>query len=156
MRQNVARRAHFWRISFVLYPAASVGHMVGDDWIEHRRSGDGERLGWMIPRGDGFVVVDLLGRERSEPVDWLTAEETLDALGIGYLADLYQLTLDDGRELRVRIAEVSPGHATVKKDDFGAVGVPQLYFSVDLPAAETLRPMTSGEAAVISADSFDG
>jgi uncharacterized protein YcaQ len=129
--------------------------MVGSDWIEHRRSGDGERLGWMVPRGDGFVVVDLLGRERSEPVDWLTAEETLDALGIGYLADLYQLTLDDGRDLRVRIAEVSAERVTVKKDDFGAVGVPQLYFSLDLPAPETLRPMGAAEAAVLSPDSFD-
>jgi hypothetical protein len=128
--------------------------MVGEDWIEHRR-GDGERVGWMIPRGEGFVVVDLLGRERGEPVDWLTAEETLDELGIGYLADLYQLTLDDGRTLRVRIAEVSPGRVTVKKDDFGAVGVPQLYFSLDLPAPETLRPMGAAEAAVLSPDSFD-
>jgi len=127
--------------------------MVGDDWIEHRR-GDGERVGWMIPRNDGFVVVDLLGRERSEPVDWLTAEETLDELGIGYLADLYQLTLEDGRDLRVRIAEVSPERVTVKKDDFGAVGVPQVYFSVDLPAPGTLRPMTAAEAAVISPDAF--
>lgn len=128
--------------------------MVGGDWIEHRRSGDGERLGWMVPRDDGFVVVDLLGRERSEPVDWLTAEEALDELGIGYLADLYQFTLDDGRDLRVRIAEVSPRRVTVKKDDFGAVGVPQMYFSVDLPAPEILRPMTADEAAVISPDAF--
>ncbi|WP_342662990.1 hypothetical protein [Glaciibacter superstes] len=94
--------------------------MVGNDWIEHRR-GDGELVGWMIPRGEDFVVVDLLGRERSNAVDWLTAEETLEDLGIGYLADLYMLALEDGRDLRVRIAEVSPDIIRVKKDDFGAV-----------------------------------
>src|SRR5690554_335232 len=160
IRRESRRMSHVGRLSgrnsFVLVEAAGLlawCPMVGEDWIEHRR-GDGERVGWMIPRDDGFVAVDLLGRERSGPVDWLTAEETLDALGIGYLADLYQLTLDDGRELRVRVAEVNPETVTVKKDDFGAVGVPQIYFSVELPASEKLRPMTSAESAVISPDSF--
>ena len=125
--------------------------MVGNDWIEHRR-GDGELVGWMIPRGEDFVVVDLLGRERGAPVDWLTAEETLDELGIGYLADLYMLALEDGRDLRVRIAEVSPDIIRVKKDDFGAVGVPQLYYSLGFPAPATLRPLRPGEGAEISPD----
>src|SRR5437868_4601981 len=76
-------------------PAANLSPMVANDWIEHRR-GDGERVGRIIPRGDDFVVVDLLGRERGGPVDWLGAEEALDALGIGYLADIYVLTLENG------------------------------------------------------------
>lgn len=123
--------------------------MVGSDWIEHRR-GDRELVGWMVPSGEDFVVVDLLGRERGGPVDWLTAEEALEELGIGYLADIYMLTLEDGRDLRVRIAEVSPAGITVKKDDFGAVGVPQLYFSLGFPAPATLRLLKPEEVGRLS------
>jgi hypothetical protein len=128
--------------------------VVNDDWIEHRR-GDGELVGWMVPRGEGFVVIDLLGRERGGPVDWLTAEETLETLGIGYLADIYVLRLEDGRDLRVRIAEVSPSGITVKKDDFGAVGVPQLYYPVDFPAPRTLRPLDPERAGVLSSEDYE-
>ncbi|MFX5734442.1 hypothetical protein ABTE21_20390, partial [Acinetobacter baumannii] len=85
-------------------------------WIEHRRAGDGELLGWIEPAGEDFVAIDLLGRRRTGAVDWLTAEETLDELGITYLADLFDLRLDDGSWLRVRIAEVSVGGIRVKKD----------------------------------------
>jgi hypothetical protein len=66
-----------------------------DSWIEHRR-GDGELVGWMRPEGEGFVAVDLLGRDRSAAVEWLEAEELLDELGIGYLADAYLLRRGGG------------------------------------------------------------
>ncbi|ERK73597.1 hypothetical protein [Leifsonia aquatica] len=112
-----------------------------EDWIEHRRA-DGERVGWMRPEGEGFVPVDLLGREVSGAVDWLTAEETLDGIGIGYLADLYELRLDDGSWLRVRLAEVSPNRIVAKQDDFGAVGAPQLYYTLPFPLPDTLRPLS--------------
>ena len=125
--------------------------MAGDEWIEHRR-GDGELVGWMIPRGDGFVVVDLLGRERTDPVEWLVAEETLDELGIGYLADLYVLTLDDGSDLRVRIAEVTPTSITVKKDDFGAVGAPQVFFPLGFPAPDSLTRLEPGDDRLFTLD----
>lgn len=125
--------------------------MVGTDWIEHRR-GDGERVGWMVPRGDGFVVIDLLGRERTGAVDWLVAEETLDELGIGYLADIYMLAFDDGSDLRVRIAEVNSHTILVKKDDFGAVGAPQEFYSVPFPAPDTLQGVQPGDARLFSFD----
>ena len=80
--------------------------MLNPDWIEHRR-GDGELLGWMSPEGEEFVPIDLLGRPLTDPVDWLAAEEVLEAVGIGYLADPYELKLDDGQWLRVRVTEVS-------------------------------------------------
>ncbi len=111
-----------------------------EDWIEHRRA-DGERVGWMRPEGDGFVPVDLLGRDLADAVDWLTAEETLERAGIGYLADLYELRLDDGSWLRVRLAEVSPTRIVAKQDDFGAVGAPQLFYTLPFPLPETLRPL---------------
>lgn len=117
-------------------------------WIEHRRGLDGELLGWMRPEGDGFVVVDLLGRDRTAALDWMDAEAALDALGIGYLADIYELRLTDGEGdgggewLRVRIAEVSPSRIRVKKDDWGAVGAPQIYYDLPFPAPASLRPLS--------------
>jgi hypothetical protein len=107
-------------------------------WIEHRR-GDHELLGWIRPEGDDFVVVDLLGRERTDAVDWLTAEEALDSLGIGYLADPYELLLDDGRWLRVRITEVSTDRIRVKRDDWGAIDIPLLEYTVPFPMPAQLR-----------------
>ncbi|MFS0734573.1 hypothetical protein ABC304_17900 [Microbacterium sp. 1P10UB] len=107
------------------------------DWIEHRRSGDGERVGWMQPVGDGFIAIDLLGRPRSEVVDWMRAEGILDELGLGYLADPHELRLDDGTWLRVRIAEVSPSTIRVKKDDWGDMTATQIYHSVALPVTDS-------------------
>ena len=114
-------------------------HMMNSDWIEHRRGGDGERLGWMLPAGDGFIAVDLLGRHRTETVDWLTAEETLDELGIGYLGDAYELRLDDGRWIRVRLVEISSTEIVAKKEDWGAMDVPQRTFILPLPITDALR-----------------
>lgn len=112
--------------------------MTGDDWIEHRR-GDRELLGWMLPEGEGFVVIDLLGRPRTPPVEWLAAEEFLEELGIGYLADRY---LYDGRP--VRIGEVSTTGVTVIADDYGAasaVGANPERFALPFPVpADLLRP----------------
>ncbi len=113
------------------------------DWIEHRRTEDRERVGWMKPVDDGFVAIDLLGRHRTDVVDWLTAEETLDELGLSYLADPYEVRLDHGGWLRVRIAEVSPDEVRVKKDDWGDMTAPQLYYTVSFPVDdEQLRPLS--------------
>jgi hypothetical protein len=60
---------------------------------------------------------------------------------------MYLLTLEDGSDLRVRVAEITPASITVKKDDFGAVGVPQLYYTLDLPAEGRLRPLSPYEDA---------
>ncbi len=110
------------------------------DWIEHRR-GDRERVGWMLPEDDGFVVIDLLGRRRTDPLDWFSAEKFLDELGIGYLADPFELELDDGRWLRVRILEVSTDTIRVKRDDWGDINVPLLEYTVVFPIPVTLRPL---------------
>lgn len=113
------------------------------DWIEHRRGLDGERLGWMQPRGDGFIVIDLLGREVTGVLDWPGAEQVLDELGIGYLADAYELQRDDGTWMRVRVAEVSPGRIRVKKDDWGDMTAPQVYYELPFPAPDSLRRLLS-------------
>jgi len=113
---------------------------VPTDWIEHRR-GDRELLGWMRPEGDGFVVVDLLGRAVSDELEWLEAEELLESLGIGYLADPYELLLDDGHWLRVRVLEVSTDRILVKKDDWGDMSAPQVTYTVGFPLPPELRPL---------------
>lgn len=117
--------------------------MLDERWIEHRRSGDKERLGWMIPTGDGFVAVDLLGRWQTEEVDWLTAEQTLDELGIGYLADRYELLLAGGTWLRVRITEVSPDGIRLTKDDWGVIGAADRNYLIRFPATSDLRICTA-------------
>jgi hypothetical protein len=117
--------------------------IVEMDWIEHRRSDDGERVGWMQPVDEGFIAIDLLGRRRTSVVDWMLAEEALDELGLGYLADPHELRLDDGSWLRVRIAEVSSDAIRVKKDDWGDMNATQIYFTVSFPVTEDqLRPLS--------------
>jgi hypothetical protein len=118
------------------------------DWVEHRR-GDGERVGWMRPEGEGFVPVDLLGRDRAGALDWLAAEELLDELGIGYLADPYLLERADGSWIRVRIVEVSTSGIRVKIDDFGAIDGPRINFNLTWPMPPELR-VWSTEAAPIN------
>jgi len=109
------------------------------NWIEHRRS-DGEIVGWIVPAGEGFTTVDLLGREDLDEVAWDVAEERLEERGIGYLADKYELLLESGEWLRVVITEVSPDRIRVKEDDFGAIGMPdQRHFELPFPMPETLR-----------------
>ena len=118
--------------------------MPPPEWIEHRRS-DGEHVGWTVRSGDGFHVVDLLGRQRTEvPVDWVEAEEAFEALGIGYLANRYAVRLADGVERRVRIGEVSTSGIVVVADDFGsasAVGAKPEAFELPFPAPEGLRSL---------------
>ena len=114
------------------------------EWIEHRR-GDGQRLGWIVPDGDGFHAVDLLGRTRTDaPLDWFDAEATLDALGIGYLADRYSLLLPDGVERRVRIGEVDTSGIVAVADDFGSasvIGARPERFALPFPAPAELTWM---------------
>jgi hypothetical protein len=115
---------------------------VPGDWIEYRR-GDRERLGWMMPSGDGFVVFDLLGRRISDELDWLDAEELLDRLGMGYLADPYELKLDGCQWLRVRLVEVSTDGIRVKKEDWGDVTASVREYTVSFPPADSLRVLIS-------------
>ena len=77
------------------------------DWIEHRRADDRERLGWIRPDGDAWAAVDALGRDVVTGVDWLTAEEALDARGLRFLAEPWGLRMPDGRVQRVRITRLA-------------------------------------------------
>jgi hypothetical protein len=122
------------------------------NWIEHRRE-DGERLGWIVPAGEDFLAYDALGRQATpDPVDWLTAEETLEELGLRFLADRFVLDVygasgDGGggnaTERPVRISEVGTDGITVVTDEFGgasAVGSGAETIRLPFPAPDTLRP----------------
>lgn len=115
---------------------------VPTDWIEHRR-GDNELIGWIVPEGEDFATIDLLGR-RSEPVDWLAAEERLDELGIGYLADRYAYWKTSETWARVKIIEVSPKGITAQEDDYGDAicGVPLPSHRLAWPMPAELMPLT--------------
>jgi hypothetical protein len=97
-----------------------------------------------MPAADGFHAVDLLGRQRTEtPVDWPDAEEALETLGIGYLANRYSLRLTD-RERRVRVGEVNAGGVALVAGDFGSAsadGANLETFELPFPAPEGLRPL---------------
>ncbi|MCM3657881.1 hypothetical protein M3147_11520 [Agromyces mediolanus] len=118
--------------------------MDRSDFIEHRRP-DGELVGWLRPEGEGFVPVDLLGREHGGAVDWLDGETLLEELGIRYLADPYVLRLENGTELRVRITEVSTRGIVVKKDDFGAIDAPLVRYELAWPMPPELTPLGDRE-----------
>lgn len=114
-------------------------------WIEHRR-GDGERVGWIRPEGEDFVPIDLLGRELGAPTDWLSAEESLEHRGLGWLAEPWALTLADGAVQRVRIVEVTPERIRVKNEDWGDVARGGVEHVLPFPAPATLEPWANQTA----------
>ncbi|MBT2483745.1 MULTISPECIES: hypothetical protein [unclassified Microbacterium] len=121
------------------------------DWTPHRRD-DGELLGWIHPHGDEWVAVDVLGRQVSEPTEWLDAEDALEEHGIAWLADPWMLDGEGRRPLRVRILEVTPdeagapGRIVVKLDDFGDMTRPATaQFVLEWPIPARLRPPRDGD-----------
>lgn len=117
------------------------------DWIEHRRAGDRELLGWLRLEDDGAVAIDRLGRTASGVLPWDEAEAVLDERGIGWLADLWELELD-GRPVRVRLREVSTERVVVTYDDHGDVHTKVDSIELPFPAPEALRPF-SGDRHVL-------
>jgi hypothetical protein len=67
---------------------------------------------------------------------WSTPE-----LGIGYLAEPYELQQGSGSWLRVRLSEVSTSEIRAKKDDWGDMTAPQIYCALPFPARDTMRPL---------------
>lgn len=120
------------------------------DWIPHRRGLDRELVGWIRPEGEGFVAVDLFGADVSDQLDWVEAEEALEARGLGWLAEPYMLERAGQDPIRVRVVDVSPpsadgpGRVVVKTEDWGAIDVPHDLHELPWPPS-TLRPLRAGE-----------
>jgi hypothetical protein len=130
--------------------------VVPADWIEHRRAGDRELLGWLRldeadevgdggGEGGGVTAFDRLGRSASGSLPWHEAETVLDDLGIGWLSGLWELPGPDGQPQRVRIAEVDAERVVVVTDTLGAADVPVTRTELPFPPPPTLRPY-SGDA----------
>lgn len=120
---------------------------MSTDRFEHHRREDGELLGWIEERGDGFVAIDRFGHARTAATDWFEAETALEDLGLAYLTDLYEYQTDDGTLLRVRIAEVREESVVVKEDDGGAVGAPQIFYALPIPVDPARLWLKSGRSA---------
>jgi hypothetical protein len=120
--------------------------VIPGDWTPHRRSEDAELVGWIRPEGEAWVAVDLLGRDVSDAIEWLDAEEVLERGGLAWLAEIWMLERADAEPLRVRIGEVVPGvRVGIHTDDFGAIDVPVDRFELAWPAPSELRLRRPGE-----------
>lgn len=106
--------------------------------MEHLRD-DGELLGEIVEEGDGWAAFDRLGRRLTGTTDLAEAEAALEELGLGYLADPYELETDEGAVVPVRIVEVGPDRVRVKLEDHGAIDGPRRTWDLPHPAPASLR-----------------
>ena len=113
--------------------------MIPPEWTSHHRPDDRELLGWIRPEGGGYVPVSRLGRDLSGPVEWLDAEATLDAFGLGWLGQPWRLHRDGEQPIAVRIVEVTPERVRVKTEDYGAIDMPVIEYVPPFPAPDELR-----------------
>lgn len=90
------------------------------EWIEHRRDGDGELVGFLVQTGDRFTAMTVFGSPLAEPAERDAAERVLDASGLSYLADRWWLHVDDQQHIEVEIVGASPERVVVKNVDFNS------------------------------------
>ena len=113
--------------------------MLPPDAVPHRRDRDREVVGWIVPAGDLWQGIEVLGRRVGEPAEWLEVEQLLEDWGIAFLADPWTLELPEG-PTRVRLVEFTPDGIAVKTEDFGAIDAPSTRYDLPWPAPATLRP----------------
>ncbi|MGO2096402.1 MAG: hypothetical protein ACTH2J_04420 [Candidatus Microbacterium stercoravium] len=118
---------------------------IGDDWIPHRRSSDGELVGWIRPAGEDWQAMSLFATPVTDPVDWDVAEDALEETNLAWMAEPWILERD-GRGIRVRLVEFRPdidrhpGRIVVKTDDFGAIDVPYELFELPCRRPRSCAP----------------
>ncbi len=122
--------------------------MIPDDWRPHRREGDGELVGYLVPEGgagedEKVVPVTVFGSPLGDAQDVPSAVEVLESVGLSYLADRWSLRLEDGRWITVRLNEAGPDRLVVSNADFGYEGDIGQRFFLDVPVDDrSLRPST--------------
>ncbi|WP_104103871.1 serine/threonine protein phosphatase [Arthrobacter sp. 08Y14] len=92
-----------------------------DNTFDHRRSGDGEHVGYIhMTDAGGFIPFDLLHRQRAEALELEEAENLLDDLGLAMFVEDWWLDLDGGR-VPVLIREVRRDGVSVAFTASGAI-----------------------------------
>jgi hypothetical protein len=92
-----------------------------DNTFDHRRSLDGEHVGYIhMTEAGTFIPFDLLHRRRAKPLELEEAEEVLDDLGLAMFTEDWWLDLD-GDRVPVLIQEVRRDRVTVAFTAAGAI-----------------------------------
>ena len=126
--------------------------MLPETWIPHRRE-DGELIGWidMAVADPRLVPIDRLGRALEPVDDWFEAEETLDSIGLRFLAERYSYrggggSHDDDDEaahaVTVRISHVYDDRIVLTTALTDAVEDVGREIVVPFPAPDGLREAT--------------
>lgn len=126
--------------------------MLPETWIPHRRE-DGELIGWidMAVAEPKLVPIDRLGRAMDPVEDWFEAEETLDSIGLRFLAERYSYrggggSHDDDDEaahaVTVRISHVYDDRIVLTTALTDAVEDVGREIVVPFPAPDGLREAT--------------
>lgn len=118
--------------------------MIPSGWVPYHRL-DGELIGYLVADVDDLVVpVNLVGHPVGAAMDVFSAEQTLDDVGLSYLAEQWLLRQDDGSDQRVVIIEIDADHVVVGDAEFAmVVGRPATMSGVrvSLPVpTDRLRP----------------
>lgn len=116
--------------------------MIPSTWSEHCRQDDAELLGYIAPAGEGFQANTVFGFPVGGVSDRDNAEQTLESIGLIYLAERWLLTIDGRNEpITVQIVEAAPAKVTVKSVDYGYEGDYGTTFILDVPILpKQLRP----------------
>jgi hypothetical protein len=119
--------------------------MIPTGWREHRREDDDELLGHIAPTDEAFQARTVFGYPMGAVSGQGKAEQTLESIGLSYLAELWSLSIDGRDEpITVQIVEVTPVKVTVKSVDYGYEGDYETVFTLDVPILPgRLRPERS-------------
>lgn len=119
-----------------------------ENTFDHRRSGDGEHVGYIHMTDDGaFIPFDLLHRQRSAALELEEAENLLDDLGLAMFVEDWWLDVDGG-QVPVLIREVRRDRVSVAFAASGAIAkAADMTTSIDIPLPTDQLHQTKGTGA---------
>ncbi len=110
--------------------------MIPADWEPHHRAVDGEHVGYLVGVDEERMrPMTLLGTPLADPSHRNEAEALLDAVGLSYLIEPWELVDEDGSATRVVLLEISPERVAVAEAASAqVVGAPRTEGSrIELP-----------------------